>query len=163
VIIFVLSVCGETPKGRPPMSPFVAPHSITALIAYALWAIALVITLAIVRTSMVLRGEAKANSFAAGVPHGGDTYWRLNRAHLNTLENLPIFAAIVLSGWVVGMESAMFNRLAVIVVVARIVQSIIHVTSGSVAAVSFRFTAFAVQLVCEIWMAVLVLRAGGVF
>ena len=55
-------------------------------------------------------------TFAAGVPHGSDAYWRLNRAHLNTLENLPIFAAIVLSGWVVGMESAMFNRLAVIVV-----------------------------------------------
>ena len=88
------------------MSPFVVPHSITALITYALWAIALVVTMAVVRTTMVLRGRAKANSFTAGVPHGGDAYWRLNRAHLNTLENLPIFAAIVLSGWVVGMESA---------------------------------------------------------
>jgi uncharacterized MAPEG superfamily protein len=144
------------------MSPFVAPHSITALITYALWAIALVLALAIVRASMVLRGEAKANSFAAGVPHGGDAYWRLNRAHLNTIENLPIFAAIVLSGWVVGMESAMFNGLAVIVIVARIIQSLIHIVSGSVIAVSLRFAAFAVQLVCEIWMAVLVLRAGAV-
>ena len=145
------------------MSPFVAPHSIAALIAYALWAIALVLTLAIVRTSMVLRGKAKANSFTAGVPHGGDAYWRLNRAHLNTLENLPIFAAIVLPGWVVGMESAMFNRLAVIVVVARVIQSLIHIVSGSVTAVSLRFTAFAVQLAGEVWMAVLVLRAGGAF
>jgi uncharacterized MAPEG superfamily protein len=144
------------------MSPFVAPHSITALIAYALWAIALVLTMAIVRTSMVLRGKAKANSFTAGVPHGRDAYWRLNRAHLNTLENLPIFAAIVLSGWVVGMETATFNRLAVIVVWARIVQSLIHLISGSVTAVTFRFAAFAVQIVCEIWMAVLVLHAGTV-
>jgi hypothetical protein len=145
------------------MSPFVAPHSITALIAYALWAIALAITLAIVRTSRVLRGKAKANSFASGAPHGSDAYWRLNRAHLNTLENLPIFAAIVLSGWVVGMESAMFNRLTVIVVFARVAQSAIHISSGSVAAVSLRFTAFAVQLACEIWMAILVLQTGGVF
>jgi uncharacterized MAPEG superfamily protein len=144
------------------MSQFVAPHSITALIAYALWAIALVLTMAVVRTSLVLRGKAKANSFTAGVPHGGDAYWRLNRAHLNTLENLPIFAAIVLSGWVVGMESAPFNRLAVIVVVARIVQSLIHLVSGSVAAVTFRFAAFVVQIVCEIWMAILVLHAGAV-
>ncbi|HLY05630.1 MAG TPA: MAPEG family protein [Rhizomicrobium sp.] len=144
------------------MSQFVAPHSITALIAYALWAIALVVILAIVRSAMVLRGKAKANSFTAGAPHGGDAYWRLNRAHLNTLENLPIFAAIVLSGWVVGMESATFNRLAVIVIVARVVQSLIHLLSGSVTAVSFRFGAFAVQLVCEIWMAVLVLQGGGV-
>ena len=139
------------------MSQFVAPHSITALIAYALWAIALVLTLAIVRSAMVLRGKAKANSFTAGTPHGSDAYWRLNRAHLNTLENLPIFAAIVLSGWVVGMESATFNRLAVIVVIARVTQSPIHLVSGSVIAVSFRFSAFAVQLVCEVWMAVIVL------
>lgn len=145
------------------MSQFVAPHSITALIAYALWAIALVVTLAIVRSAMVLSGHSKANSFTAGAPHGGDAYWRLNRAHLNTLENLPIFAAIVLSGWVVGMESATFNRLAVIVVIARILQSLVHLISGSVTAVSVRFTAFAVQLVCEIWMAILVLRGGAVF
>jgi uncharacterized MAPEG superfamily protein len=145
------------------MSQFVAPHSITALIAYALWAIALVLALAVVRTTTVLRGRAKANSFTAGTPHGGDAYWRLNRAHLNTLENLPIFGAIVLSGWVVGMESAIFNRLAVIVVAARMVQSLIHLVSGSVAAVSFRFAAFAVQVACEVWMSVLVLHGGGVF
>ena len=145
------------------MSQFIAPHSITALIAYALWAIALAVMLAIVRSTMVLSGRAKANAFTAGTPHGSDAYWRLNRAHLNTLENLPIFAAIVLSGWVVGMESATFNRLAVIVTAARIIQSLIHLVSGSVAAVSFRFSAFAVQLVCEIWMAILVLHGGGVF
>jgi uncharacterized MAPEG superfamily protein len=144
------------------MSPFVAPHSITALIAYALWALALVLALAIVRTTAVMRGRAKANSFTAGTPHGGDAYWRLNRAHLNTLENLPIFAAIVLSGWVVGMETATFNRLAVIVVAARIVQSLIHLVSGSATAVTFRFAAFAAQIVCETWMAVLILHAGGV-
>jgi len=144
------------------MSPFVAPHSITALIAYALWAIVLVLALAVVRTATVLRGRANANSFTAGTPHGGDAYWRLNRAHLNTLENLPIFGAVVLCGWVVGMETATFNRLAVTVVAARVVQSLIHLFSGSVAAVSFRFAAFAVQIACEIWMAVLVLRAGGV-
>lgn len=144
------------------MSQFIAPHSITALIAYALWAIALVLALAFARTSAVLSGRAKADSFTAGVPHGGDAYWRLNRAHLNTLENLPIFAAIVLSGWVVGMETATFNRLAVIVIAARIVQSLIHLVSGSVTAVTFRFAAFGVQLVCEIWMAVLVLQGGGV-
>jgi uncharacterized MAPEG superfamily protein len=145
------------------MSQFVAPHSITALVAYALWAIALVIILAIVRSTMVLRGRARANSFTAGAPHGGEAYWRLNRAHLNTLENLPVFAAIVLSGWVVGMETATFNLLAVIVVVARIIQSLIHLASGSVSAVSLRFTAFGVQVVCEVWMAILVLRGGGVF
>jgi uncharacterized MAPEG superfamily protein len=112
---------------------------------------------------MVIRGQAKADSFTPGVPHGSDSYWRINRAHLNTVENLPIFAAIVLAGWVVGMETATFNRLAIVVVVARIVQSAIHIASGSVVAITFRFTALAVQLICGIWMAILVLSAGGLF
>ena len=145
------------------MSSFVAPPSITALILFALWAIALVLMVGADRILLVLRGEAKANSFAAGTPHGGESYWRINRAHLNTLENLPVFAAIVLAGWVVGMETSTFNRLAVIVLAARILQSIIHIASGSVTAVTLRFTAFAVQIVCEIWMAALVLHQGGLF
>ena len=145
------------------MSQFVAPQSIVALVLYALWAIALVLMVAVDRVLMVIRGEAKANSFTPGVPHGSDSYWRINRAHLNTLENLPIFAAIVLCGWVVGMETATFNRLAMVVVVARIVQSAIHIASGSVAAITFRFTALAAQLICEIWMAILLLSAGGLF
>ena len=145
------------------MSPFLAPHSVTALILYALWAIALVLMVAADRILLVIRGKAKANSFASGSPHGSDSYWRINRAHLNTVENLPIFAAIVLAGWVVGMETSVFNRLAVIVVVARIVQSVIHIASGSVAAVSLRFAAYAIQLVCEVGMAALVLHQGGLF
>ena len=145
------------------MSQFVAPQSIVALVLYALWAIALVLMVAADRVLMVIRGTAKADSFTPGVPHGSDSYWRINRAHLNTLENLPIFAAIVLCGWVVGMETATFNRLAMVVVVARIVQSAIHIASGSVAAITFRFTALAVQLICEIWMAILLLSAGGLF
>jgi uncharacterized MAPEG superfamily protein len=145
------------------MSPFTAPASITALIFYALWAIALVLMVTADRGLQVLRGEARLDSFRAGVPHGSDSYWRINRAHMNTLENLPVFATIVLCGWVVGMETATFNRLAVIVVVARILQSSIHIASGSVNAIRLRFFAFAVQLVCEVWMAVLVLRTGGIF
>lgn len=145
------------------MSQFVAPHSVTALIFYALWAIALVLIVATDRLQLVIRGDARANSFTSGVPHGSEFYWRVNRAHLNTAENLPIFAAIVLSGWVVGMETVTFNRLAVIVVVARIIQSVIHIASGSVPAVGLRFSAYAVQITCEIWMAALVLHQGGLY
>jgi uncharacterized MAPEG superfamily protein len=145
------------------MSQFAAPYSITALILYALWAVALVLMVAADRLLLVIRGEAPANSFSSGVPHGGESYWRINRAHLNTVENLPVFATIVLSGWVVGMETLTFNRLAVIVLVARIIQSVIHIASGSVAAVALRFTAYAAQIACEIWMAMLVLHQGGLF
>ncbi len=92
-----------------------------------------------------------------------NSYWRINRAHLNATENLPIFAAIVLAGWAAGAETPLFNQLAVIVLAGRIVQSIIHILSGSAVAIGLRFTAFGVQLISEFWMAVLILHAAHVF
>jgi uncharacterized MAPEG superfamily protein len=77
---------------------------------------------------------------------------------VNVVENLPIFAAIVLAGYAVGQESHLFNLLAMAVFVARIVQSLIHIASGAPAAVNVRFAAMSVQLVLEIWMAVLILQ-----
>ncbi len=138
------------------------PHSIIALVFYALWAIALALMIIADRALLVMRGTP-VSTFTSGTPHGTDSYWRINRAHINTVENLAIFAAIVLAGWVAGMETHLFNTLAVIVVVARVIQSVIHISSGSAAAVNARVTVFLVQLVCEIWMAVLVLMAANLF
>ena len=139
------------------------PQSIVALVFYALWAIALVLMIAIDRLLLIFRGQVKNNEFLSGVPHGNEAYWRINRAHLNTVENLPIFAAIVLAAWVAGAESHLFNLLAMLVLAARIVQSIIHIMSGGQIATWFRTTMFAVQIVCEIWMAVMILQIAGVF
>ena len=139
------------------------PESIVALVFYALWAIALVLTIAIDRLLLIFRGRVKNNEFLSGVPHGNEAYWRINRAHLNTVENLPVFAAIVLAAWVAGAESHLFNLLAMLVLAARIVQSIIHIMSGGQIATWFRTTMFAVQIVCEIWMAVMILQIAGIF
>jgi uncharacterized MAPEG superfamily protein len=138
------------------------PHSIIALVFYALWVIVLVLMIGFDRVLLVVKGEVAVNGFPSGQKHGSDSYWRINRAHINACENLPIFAAIVLAGWATGMETAQFNLLATIVLAARIVQSLIHISSGSSMAVNLRFTAFGVQLVCEIWMGVLVLQTAGV-
>jgi uncharacterized MAPEG superfamily protein len=145
------------------MAAVTVPHSIIALVFYALWALALVLMIAADRVLLILRGEMKANAFASGIPHGTESYWRINRAHINTCENLAIFAAIVLAGWVAGVENATFNLLATIVVVARIVQSVVHILSGSVPATWLRTLAFAVQVVCEIGMAILILKGVNIF
>jgi hypothetical protein len=145
------------------MTDIVVPHSIIALTFYALWAIVLVVMIAADRALLVMGGKAAITDFPSGTKHGSDSYWRINRAHLNTLENLPIFAALVLAGWVAGLDTATFNMLAVVVVVARVVQSLIHISSGSAVAINFRFLALLVQIVCEVWMAVLILHAAKVF
>lgn len=145
------------------MTDIVVPHSIIALTFYALWGIVLVLMVAAERVMMVVSGKAAITDFTPGMKHGSDSYWRINRAHLNTLENLPIFGALVLAGWVSGLDTATFNMLAVIVVVARVVQSLIHISSGSALAINFRFLALAVQIVCEVWMAVLIFHVAKVF
>ena len=144
------------------MHAFVVP-SIAPLIFYALWTITLALMVGADRVLLILRGQVKLGGVTPGAPHGPDSYWRLNRAHINAAENLPVFAAIVLSAYVVGQGTATFNHLATAVLCARIVQSLIHIVSGSPTAIAFRFLAFGIQLIGEIWMAILVLHQGGMF
>jgi hypothetical protein len=137
--------------------------ALVALTFYAIWAMVLVLSVGAVRVHQVLTGRAEIGSFTAGVPHGPEHYWRLNRAHMNTVENLPIFATVVLAGWAAGVTDSLFGVLAWVVLSARAVQSLIHISSGSKQAIRMRFTAFSVQIVCQFWMAWLILEATGVF
>jgi uncharacterized MAPEG superfamily protein len=139
------------------------PDCIIALIFYALWAMFLVLSIGAARVHQIVTGKSGITEFTAGVPHGPEPYWRLNRAHMNTIENLPIFATVVLAGVAAGAADETFNMLAIIVVCARAVQSLIHISSGAAGAIRLRFTAFAVQIVCQMWMAWLILGAAGVF
>jgi uncharacterized MAPEG superfamily protein len=131
---------------------------LTALVLFALWAIVLALVVVVWRVREVMAGRAKINEFPGGQRHGSEAYWRANRAQANTIENLPVFAAIVLAGMVAGNMPHLFGTLALVVIAARVVQSLVHLASGSVAAVNFRALAYAVQVVCFIWMAVLVLQ-----
>ena len=75
-----------------------SPIALVALTFYALWAMFLVISVAAARVHQVVTKGTAITKFTAGVPHGPEGYWRLNRAHMKTNENLPIFAAVVLTG-----------------------------------------------------------------
>ena len=139
--------------------PIIPP--IAALVLFALWSMTLVLAVGIWRSSLVFAGRAKANSFTPGAPHGGDTYWRLNRAHVNAVENLPIFGALVLSGSYLQVPDLSFQILPSLILYARVAQSLIHIASGSPFAVTLRFLAYGVQLVSMIVLAGVVARAAG--
>jgi len=130
-----------------------------SLVWFALWAVFLVIVVAVWRVRQVMSGQVKPNAFPSGEKHGPDAYWRANRAQMNTFENLPIFASLVLAGVVGGVTSPLFSTLCVVVVIARIVQSLIHLSSGSVVAVNFRFAAYLVQVACFIWLGITILTS----
>jgi hypothetical protein len=131
------------------------------LVGYAAWTLLLVVLVVSARGVSVFTGKKKMNEFPSGLQHGGDTYWRLYRAHANTVENLPIVTILILVGTTLHVATPIFTRLPEVALGARVVQSLVHIASGSVPAVTVRFTAFATQLVCFGWMILEILRAAG--
>ncbi|MFZ5480140.1 MAG: MAPEG family protein [Myxococcota bacterium] len=130
---------------------------LASLLAFAMWTLSLVLVgVGYPRVSAVLAGRAKPGDFKADEPHGGETYRRTIRAHLNCVENLPVFASVVLVGHAAGHASRAFDALAVTYVAARVGQSLAHVASGRHRVVLVRFSFFTVQVIAVIGMAVLI-------
>jgi uncharacterized MAPEG superfamily protein len=134
---------------------------IASLVLFAVWGLLLVISIGTWRLAMAVSGNVPQGGFNPGTPHGGAAYWRLNRAHMNVVENLPFFGAIVLGGMVANVQEPNFQMLASIVLLARIAQTIIHVTSGAQVAILLRFSAYLVQVFSMLGMAAMVLQATG--
>ena len=128
-----------------------------ALLAFAAWTIViLMIGVGVYRWSLILAGKAELKSFPGDEPHGAPLYRRFVRAHANCVENLPVFAAIVLAVQASGAHSSTLDVLSVGVVAARIVQTSAHLSSGSNAAIAVRFSFLCVQLAAFMWMGTLV-------
>jgi uncharacterized MAPEG superfamily protein len=128
-----------------------------AVLAFATWTIAiLIVGVGVYRWSLILAGKAELKSFPGDEPHGSPLYRRFVRAHANCVENLPVFAAIVLAEEAAGARSPTLNLLSVAVVASRIVQTSAHLASGSNAAIAVRFTFLCVQLAAFVWMGTLV-------
>lgn len=116
---------------------------------FAAWTLLLVVVgIGVPRISAVLRREARPNAFNPAVPHGSERYQRCMRAHLNCVENLPIFATLVLLGTLLGLTDDLFQMMAMVVLPARVLQSAVHIASGRNLAVLARFSLFSVQLLC---------------
>jgi uncharacterized membrane protein YecN with MAPEG domain len=85
-------------------------------------------------------------------------YRRFVRAHANCVENLPVFAAIVLAAQAADAHSRILDVLSVGVVAARVAQTSAHLSSGSNRAIAVRFTFLCVQLAAFVWMGALVVH-----
>lgn len=127
-------------------------QSLFALLLFVAWTILLIVLVIGYRSIQVLLGKKKSNDFTPGVKHGTERYWQMSRAQSNAIENLPIFAALVLIGNVAGYVDTMFINACYLVVVARIGQTITHLISTSVIAVNIRFTFYVTQLACFVYL-----------
>jgi|GEM_PF-126118 uncharacterized MAPEG superfamily protein len=118
------------------------------LVGFAAWTVLLLLaTVGVYRWSRILTGRVPIRNFRADQIEGADWYKRAMRAHANCVENLPVFGAIVFGLHVGNVSGVLVNTLSVAVLVARILQSLVHVCFDQTNAVSsVRFGFFAVQI-----------------
>jgi len=122
-----------------------------ALLGLVAWTVLLVLLVVNQRGLLVMSGRMKVNVFAAdGSNTPGAFGQRLVRVHANCVENVPLFCAVLLYA-MVTQQTVITDPLAPTLLVARIVQSIVHLLSTSALAVWLRFAAFFVQLIILIW------------
>lgn len=128
------------------------------LLGFAGWTLLTLFgSVGVYRWSRILTGRAQLTEFVADVPHGAEWYRRAMRAHANCVENLPVYAAIVVATVATGVRSPLLDTLAAVLLVARVCQTTTHIAfEPTNATVAIRFAFFFTQAVCMIWMGVFV-------
>ena len=90
----------------------------------------------------------------------GRLVWRLYRAHVNALENLPLFVAVVLAAEAAGLHSPTLDVLAALYVAARVAHSLAHVSPGAGLKWNLRLVLLAAQVICLLGMTATILGAA---
>lgn len=120
------------------------------LLGFTTWTLLLLVaTVGVYRWSNILFRRVPIAAFRTDQIEGADWYKRGTRAHANCIENLPVFGAIVMALSATALSSPAIDTLSIIILIARIVQSSVHVCHVQTNAfVSVRFSFYTVQLVC---------------
>ncbi len=133
------------------------------LLGFAGWTLIVLFgTIGVYRWSGILAGRARISQWRADTLQGSEWYRRAMRAHLNCVENLPVYGAIVVCGSATGASGALLDALALAFVAAQICQTIVHVAfAPSDFVASVRFALFFVQVVCMVAMGISVAAAAA--
>lgn len=135
------------------MSPTLA-----ALTGFASWALCLLVLMEVIRAKLVVTKAVPADKFTPDNSTLSPFMQRLARAHANCVEGLPIFGSLMVIAVIAG-KTAITDPLAYWFLAARILQSLIHLSSVSARAVTLRFAAFAVQMGIGVYWAARLLLA----
>lgn len=139
------------------------PHMMSipvwVLLGFALWTImTLLATVGVYRWSRILTGRVAIAAFRADRLDGDDRYRRAMRAHANCVENLPVYAAIVVTMLAAGVSGAYLDGLALVLIAARVCQTLVHVTFEETnVSTGWRFGFFFTQLLCMGGMSVAII------
>lgn len=118
----------------------------TAVLLYIVWTFILALSYATYRVPFVLTAKKRADHWERGKPSDDPAVLvRAKGAHLNCVENFPLFAAVVVIAALMG-KSPVADALAAYVLYARIGQSLAHVLGTSLPLVLLRATLFLTQV-----------------
>ena len=127
-------------------------NGITAMLLFAAWTLALMLIYVFYRTGLVFAGRKRADSWTRGRPTEDPGFVvRAQHAHMNCVENLPVFAAIVLAAYALG-RPAVADGVARYVLGARLAQSTVHLIGVSHWLVFVRGSLFTIQVVLFLYM-----------
>jgi uncharacterized MAPEG superfamily protein len=126
--------------------------TLIALTGFLSWSLFLLVLMEVVRSKLVIARAVPANGFVPDNSNLSPFMQRLARAHANCVEGLPIFGGLMIVATLSG-RFAVTDSLAYVFLGARIAQSLVHLSSGSSAAVIVRFSAFSVQMAIGVYWA----------
>jgi len=117
------------------------------LTLFAGWTILLLLLVELVRAWLMSARGYAVTAFPSGERHGPDAYWRLYRAQANCLEFLPMYGAVIGAMTISGVaRPSLFALASLVIVVARPLQSLVHIISSSASAIRLRASLFLLQL-----------------
>jgi uncharacterized MAPEG superfamily protein len=136
---------------------------VLVLLGFAAWTLLTLFgTIGVYRWSRILTGRASIAEWRADLPQGSGWYQRAMRAHMNCVENLPIYTALVVALMATGLHSPTIDRLAVAILAVRVGQTLTHILLPPTnAAASLRFTLFFAQVACMIAIGTIIALYGS--
>jgi uncharacterized MAPEG superfamily protein len=119
------------------------PIPVWVLLGFAAWTLLLLFaTVGVYRWTRILTGRTAIAAWRADEQQGSEWYRRAIRAHMNCVENLPVYTAIVVALLAAKITSPILDGLAIAILLARISQSLIHLLleqTNTVASIRFAF------------------------
>lgn len=115
------------------------------LVGYIAWTLFLVVSLEVWRIYLTITQGRVATSFKADGTDTSERMARLCAAYYNCAENFPVFGGVLLLA-VFHQWGDLTEPLGVLFLAGRVVQSVAHISSGSVLAINIRALAYFLQL-----------------
>ncbi len=135
-------------------------HNVSALVLTALiaWTMFLLILMEGLRVRFLVTRTVAANEFRPDNSNLPPFMQRLARAHANCIESFPIIGGLLVVALLTN-RADVTDALAPWLLLARLLQSSIHLASTSILAANARFLAFTVQMAIAVyWLCELLAR-----